>query len=146
MEKITLKKVLTTKTKANCKKCNTPFLVKPNSREYIRKETNFNGMMDRRPFSRGRNKSAVIARVVDIGLGGIAVAVAKHIPEKYDFKTGETLYVHFTLVRKTGDVDVHIEGKLKNIVPHKASATYKMGIEFVDLDEDTRREIGLFLW
>ena len=146
IEKITLKKALTAKTKANCKKCKTPFLVKPNARQFNRKDTDFKGMMDRRPLADFKSNKAIIARVVDLSLGGIAIAVAKHIPEKYGFKTGETLYLHFTLVRKTGDVDLHIEGKLKNIVPHKASATYKMGIEFVDLDEDTRREIGLFLW
>jgi len=141
-----IKKALTAKPKANCKKCKTPFFVIPNAREFIRKETNFKGMMDRRPLIDFESNQAVIARVVDISQGGIAVAVAKHIPDKLGFKTGETLFVKFTLERKTGDVKLHIEGKLKNIVPHKASATYKMGIEFVELDEDTRREIGLFLW
>ena len=146
VEKITLKKALTAKAKTTCKKCKTAFFVMPNVRQFIRKETHFDGMMDRTELIESQSKQAVIAMVVDISLGGIAVTVAKHIPEQLGFKTGETLFVHFTLKRKTGDVELHIEGKLKNIVPHKASATYKLGIEFVDLDEDTRREIGLFLW
>ena len=145
-EKITLKKALTAKAKANCKKCKTAFFVMPNVRRFTRKETHFKGMMDREKLLDFQSKDAVIAMLVDISLGGIAVTVAKHIPDQLGFKVGETLYVSFTLERKTGDVELHIEGKLKNIVPHKASATHKMGIEFINLDEDTRREIGLFLW
>jgi c-di-GMP-binding flagellar brake protein YcgR len=94
----------------------------------------------------GRGKDAVIARVRDISMDGIGVAVAQFVPRRYDFKIGETLYVSFTMEKKSGDVELHVEGTVRNIVPDKVSATYKIGLQFVGLDEDTRREIRLFLW
>lgn len=145
-ETITLKKKLTSAAKANCKKCKTAFLVKPNTREFIRKEADFGGVMHRRPLSNVKKDDAIIVRVKDISREGMGLAVAQFVPRRYNLEVGETIYVKFTLEKKTDNVELDIETTIRNIVPHKVSGTYKIGLKFTHMDADTKREIGLFLW
>lgn len=145
-ETITLKKALAAATKANCKKCKAAFLVKPNMRGTARKEADFAGLMHRRPLSNVKKDDAIIVRVKDLSREGMGLAVAQFVPRRYRLEVGDTIYVKFTLEKKTGDVELDIETTIRNIVPHKVSGTYKIGLKFAQMDDDTKREIGLFLW
>ena len=145
-ETITLKKALSSTTKANCKKCKTAFLVKPNAREVDRKESDFAGVMHRRPLSDIKADDAIIVRVKDISREGMGLAVAQFVPRRYHLEVGDTIHVKFTLGKKTGDVELEVETTIRNIVPHKISGTYKIGLKFAPMDHDTEREIRLFVW
>ena len=145
-ETITLKKAIASTTRANCKKCKAAFLVKPNTREFIRKDADFAGVMHRRPLSNVKKDDAIIARVKDLSREGMGLAVAQFVPRRYHLEVSETIYVKFTLPKKTGNVELEVETTIRNIVPHKVSGTYKIGLKFAHIDEDTQREIGLFLW
>ena len=143
---ITLKKALTSATKANCKKCKAAFLVKPNAREVARKGADFGGLMHRRPLRKVKKDDAIIVRVEDISKEGMGVAVAQFVPKKYHLEVGDTVHVKFTLEKNTGNVELEVETTIRNIRPHKISGTYKIGLKFAQMDNNAKREIGLFIW
>jgi hypothetical protein len=44
------------------------------------------------------------------------------------------------------DVKVKVKGVLKRVIDPEVGETFKMGINFIDLDAHTSKEIGFFLF
>ena len=142
---ITLDKPLAKQAKANCKKCNNSFLVKPNVRDDFRKSANLPGRVDRQPFGESGGETAPGMKVWDISRTGMSVVIDTSFPKGESVKVGDELYCRFDLPKRAGSVTLNLKCVVKNISLLSDLESRRLGLEFADLDTDAGNEIGIFL-
>ena len=77
------------------------------------------------------------ACLVDLGEGGIGFVSEAELPQN------TKLDITFKLNSKEqGDVEIHVSGVVKYCFPQGDYSTFRVGLEFTDMDQDTK---GLIL-
>lgn len=142
---ITLDKPLAKQAKANCKKCNNSFLVKPNVRDDFRKSVNFTGRIDRQPLGESGGETAARMQIWDISRTGMSVVIDTSFPKGESVKVGDELYCRFDLPKRGGNVTLSLKGVVKNISLLSDLESRRLGLELADLDTAVGNEISIFL-
>ena len=142
---ITLDKPLAGQAKANCKKCNNSFLVKPNVRDDFRKSVNLTGKIDRQLVEESGSWTAPNMHIWDISSTGMSIVIDTGFSKGELIVVGDVLSVSFDLPKRGGSVALNLKGVVKNISLLSDLESRRLGLEFADLDTDTRNEIGIFL-
>lgn len=142
---ITLDKPLAKQAKANCKKCNNSFLVKPNVRDDFRKSVNITGRIDRLPIEKSEGETTARMQIWDISRTGMSVVIDTSFLKAESLKVGEALHVRFDIPKRAGSVTLILKGVVKNISVLADAESRRLGLEFTDLDTDAGKEISIFL-
>ena len=142
---IKLDKPLAGQVKANCKKCNSSFLVKPNVRDDFRKSVNLTGRIDRQLVEESGNWTESNVQIWDISRTGMSVVIDTSFSKGERIGLGDVLSVRFDLPKRAGSVTLNLKGVVKNISVLADSESRRLGLEFADLDTDAGNEISIFL-
>lgn len=142
---LTLDKPLAKQAKANCKKCNSSFLVKPNVRDDFRKSVNITGRIDRQPVEESGSEPAPGMQIWDISSTGMSVVIDTSFSKGESVEVGEELYCRFDIPKRAGSVTLSLKCVVKNISVLADSESRRLGLEFADLAKDAGNEISIFL-
>ena len=127
-----------------CPKCKEKFKVKLNIRKSYRKELAIVTSYSFSNIKKIDEKGSIPGEIVDLSKGGMAVESSKMWLSRLKGKEKRPLTFIFLLPPKH-DI-VKVKGVITRISEEEEKGKFRIGIRFVDIEDDTARKIGRFLW
>ncbi len=144
---VTFSKPLNKKVTAKCRKCGNPFKLSPDIRTTYRKEMNITADLYRKSAGEeAKERAPVQVMVNEISQGGLGITVANADMQKFEFQSGEFLFLRLSLPVKSGTRPVKVKVKIVNAKRDSETGDSRLGLEFRDIGTRAEREIGFFLW
>lgn len=127
-----------------CPKCKERFLVKINARKFYRKKVSIPVRYSLFNTFDPMDKKVKEGIIIDISREGLCIESYTHffLPDYH--REGNLLNLQFSLPRS--EKLLKVQAKVMRVIKKEGENTFKMGLQFHNLDEFTNKQIGFFLW
>ncbi len=126
----------------SCPKCNEKFLVKIEIRKFYRKEVSI-PIKYTLSGQASPTQETKTGKIVDISMEGLCIECSIHQFSPEFHKEGNLYKLSFSLPPRESLIKV--DGKVINIRMTEGDTSFKVGVNFSNLDHFSKREIGFFL-